>query len=38
MVNVKVKSKLTDKNESKEIIPVKIFKITDIPDVMDKKG
>ncbi|EGL7019121.1 hypothetical protein IMT94_002946 [Salmonella enterica] len=38
MANVKVKSKLADKNESKEIIPVKIFKITDIPDVMDKKG
>lgn len=38
MVNMKVKSKLTDKNENKEIIPVKVFKITDIPDVMDKKG
>lgn len=38
MVNMKVKSKLTDKNKSKEIIQVKIFKITDVPDVMEKKG
>ncbi len=38
MVNMKVTSKLTEQNESKETIPVKIFKITDIPDVMDKKG
>ena len=38
MVDMKVKSKLTDQDENKETIPVKIFKITDIPDVMEKKG
>ncbi|WP_336998681.1 DUF6402 family protein [Leclercia sp. M50] len=38
MANVKVKSKLTSENENKQTVPVKIFKITDIPDVMAKKG
>lgn len=38
MVDMKVKSKLTNQDENKETIPVKIFKITDIPDVMEKKG
>lgn len=38
MVDMKVKSKLTNRDENKEIISVKIFKITDIPDVMEKKG
>ncbi|MEG5333739.1 DUF6402 family protein [Enterobacter ludwigii] len=38
MVDMKVKSKLTNQDENKEIISVKIFKITDIPDVMEKKG
>ena len=38
MVDMKVKSKLTDQDENKQTIPVKIFKITDIPDVMEKKG
>lgn len=38
MANVKIKSKLTNESESKQTVPVKIFKITDIPDVMEKKG
>lgn len=37
MANVKIKSKLTNESESKQTVPVKIFKITDIPDVMEKK-
>lgn len=37
MSNVKIRSKLTSENENKQTVPVKIFKITDIPDVMEKK-
>ncbi|WP_168404147.1 DUF6402 family protein [Erwinia amylovora] len=38
MVDFKIKTKLTDKNESQQAVSVKIFKITDIPDVMVQNG
>ncbi|HFT0829704.1 DUF6402 family protein [Klebsiella pneumoniae] len=38
METVKIKSKLTSQNENKQTVPVRIFKITDIPDVMERKG
>ncbi|WP_114191659.1 DUF6402 family protein [Edaphovirga cremea] len=38
MADVKIKSMLTDKSESQQKVPIKIFKITDIPGVMEKKG
>lgn len=37
MADVKIKSMLTDKSESQQKVPIKIFKITDIPGVMEKK-
>ncbi|QBX80455.1 DUF6402 family protein [Citrobacter tructae] len=38
MVEIKVKSKLTNDKESQETVPVKVFKITDIPQVMENMG
>ena len=38
MSETKIKAKLTNDKENQKTIPVKLFKITYIPDVMDKKG
>ncbi|MGE4802439.1 DUF6402 family protein [Yersinia hibernica] len=38
MGDLNVTSKLTDEKDSKQTIPIKVFKITDIPTVMDRMG
>ncbi|EOV9671702.1 DUF6402 family protein [Cronobacter turicensis] len=38
MSEIKVKSSLTEQEDNQQKLPVRLFKITDIPDVMENMG